>query len=62
LIGLIRLIGFVPNPDKPEQIATKAPRHKEKLLVNIHLWVFVSWWRKYFATKRKKIISKVLTN
>jgi hypothetical protein len=26
-----------PNPDKPEQIATKAPRHKAKPLVNIHL-------------------------
>jgi hypothetical protein len=24
-------------PDKPERIATKAPEHKEKLLVNIHL-------------------------
>jgi hypothetical protein len=49
-----------PNPDKPEQIATKAPRHKAKPLVNIHLCVFVSWWRKCFSTKCKKIISKVL--
>jgi len=24
-----------PNPDKPEKIATKAPRHKEKFLVDI---------------------------
>jgi Fe-S-cluster-containing dehydrogenase component len=38
-----------PNPDKPEQIATKAPRHKAKPLVNIHLCVFVSWWRKCFG-------------
>jgi hypothetical protein len=49
-----------PNPDKPEQIATKAPRHKAKSSVNTHLCVFVSWWRKCFATKCKKIISKVL--
>jgi hypothetical protein len=48
------------NPDKPEQIATKAPRHKAKPLANIHLCVFVSWWRKCFATKCKKIISKIL--
>ncbi|MCK5204578.1 MAG: hypothetical protein KAR15_11930 [Desulfobacterales bacterium] len=30
-------------------------------MVNIHLCVLVSWWRKCFATKCKKIISKVLT-
>jgi len=30
-----------PNPDKPERIATKAPRHKEKPLYYIHLRVFV---------------------
>jgi hypothetical protein len=53
-------IPLIPNPDKPEQIATKAPRHKAKPLVNIHLCVFVSWWRKCFDTKCKKIISKVL--
>jgi hypothetical protein len=29
-------------------------------LVNIHLCVFGSWWRKCFAIKCKKIISKVL--
>jgi hypothetical protein len=29
-------------------------------VVNIHLWVFVSWWRKCFATKCKKIIYNVL--
>jgi len=22
---------LIPNPDKPERIATKAPRHKEKM-------------------------------
>jgi len=43
-----------PNPDKPEQIATKAPRYKAKPLVNIHLCVFVSWWRKCFAIKCKE--------
>jgi hypothetical protein len=43
-----------PNPDKPGQIATKAPRHKAKPLVNIHLCVFVSWWRKCFAIKCKE--------
>ena len=32
-----------PNP---ERIATKAPRHKGKPLLNIHLCVLVSWWRK----------------
>jgi hypothetical protein len=43
-----------PNPDKPEQIATKAPRHKAKPLVNIHLCVFVPWWRKCFARNAKE--------
>jgi hypothetical protein len=42
------------NPDKPEQIATKAPRHKVKPLVNIHLCVFVPWWRKCFARNAKE--------
>ena len=50
----------VPNPDKPEQIATKTLRHKAKLLVNIHLCAFVSWWRKYFAIKCKKVTTKIL--
>jgi len=50
----------IPNPDKPEQIATKAPRHKAKPLVNIHLWVFVSWWRKCFAIKCKEFTTKTL--
>jgi hypothetical protein len=50
----------IPNPDKPEQIATKAPRHKAKPLVNIHLCVFVSWWRKCFATKCKEFTTKTL--
>jgi hypothetical protein len=49
-----------PNPDKPERIATKAPRHKVKPLVNIHLCVFVSWWRKCFAIKCKEITTKTL--
>jgi hypothetical protein len=39
----------IPNPDKPKEIATKAPRHKAKPLVNIHLCVFVTWWRKFFT-------------
>jgi hypothetical protein len=29
-----------PNPDKPEQIATKAPNHKENLWL---LFIFASW-------------------
>jgi len=33
-----------PNPDKPERIATKAPRHKEELFIIIKLRVLVSWW------------------
>jgi hypothetical protein len=37
-----RLNNEIPNPDKPEQIATKAPRHKAKPLVNIHLCVLVA--------------------
>ena len=48
-----------PTPDKPKQVATKAPRHEAKPLVNIHLCVFVSWWRKCFATKCTKIAAKV---
>jgi hypothetical protein len=51
---------LTPNPDKPEQIATKAPRHKAKSLVNIHLCVFVSWWRKCFFTKCKESTIKTL--
>jgi len=51
---------LMPNPDKPEQITTKAPRHKAKPLVNIHLCAFVTWWREGFATKYNKIIYKVL--
>jgi len=49
-----------PNPDKSEQIATKAPRHKAKPLVDIHLCVFVSWWRKCFAIKCKEFTTKTL--
>jgi len=41
-------------------MATKAQRHKEKLFAKIHLCVLVSWWRKFFATKCAKIITKVL--
>jgi hypothetical protein len=34
---------LIPNPDKPERIATKAPRHKEKkMFVLIKLRVLVS--------------------
>jgi len=29
-----------PNPDKPERIATKAPRHKEKMII---IKNFVPW-------------------
>ncbi len=48
------------SPDKPEQIATKAPRHKTKPLFNTNLCFFVSWWREGFNTKYTKIISKIL--
>jgi hypothetical protein len=27
---------YEPNPDKPERIATKAPRHKEKIFIIIN--------------------------
>jgi len=35
---------FIPNPDKPERIATKAPRHKEKMIIikNFVLGVLVA--------------------
>jgi hypothetical protein len=39
----------LPNPDKPERIATKAPRHKKEMFIIIELRVLVSWWRKYFV-------------
>ena len=32
------------NPDKPERIATKAPKHKGKMFIVIKLRVFVPWW------------------
>jgi hypothetical protein len=32
-----------------EQIATTAPGHKAKHLVNIHLCDFAFWWRKFLA-------------
>jgi hypothetical protein len=35
-------------------MATKAQRHKEKLLARIYLCDFVSWWRKYFRRKIHK--------
>ena len=38
-----------PNPDKPEIIATKPPRHKEKIFIIIKLGALVSWWQKYFV-------------
>jgi hypothetical protein len=40
---------LLPNPDKPEIIATKAPRHKQLIFIIIKLRVLVSWWRKYFV-------------
>jgi len=42
-------LNIIPNPDKPERIATKALRHKEELIIKFLLRVFVSWWRKYFV-------------
>ena len=30
----------IPNPEKPERIATKAPRHKEKMII---IKNFVPW-------------------
>ncbi|UCD80493.1 MAG: hypothetical protein JSW26_03415, partial [Desulfobacterales bacterium] len=30
-----------------EKIATKAPRHQAKPMVNIAFCVFVPWWRKF---------------
>jgi hypothetical protein len=44
-----------PNTDALEQIAIKAPGHKAKSSVNIHLSVSVSWWRKCFAVKGIKM-------
>jgi len=38
-----------PNPDKPEEIATKARRHKEEQFIIFSLRVLVSSWRKYFV-------------
>jgi hypothetical protein len=31
----LRAIIIKPNPDKPERIATKAPRHKNKCLTTV---------------------------
>ena len=36
--------GEEPKPDKPEIIATKAPRHKEKMFIIIELCALASWW------------------
>jgi hypothetical protein len=49
-----------PNPDKPEKIATKAPRHKAKPLVNITLRAFVSCGENIFFIKCKEITIKRL--
>jgi hypothetical protein len=50
MIEYFRLnIEYLRSASGGEQIATKAPRHKAKPLVNIHLCVFVSWWRKCFG-------------
>ncbi len=53
-------IFVLPNPDKPEQMATKALRHKAKPWVNNHLCVFVSWWRKGIAIIRTEFTIKSL--
>jgi len=54
---------FNPNPDKPERIATKAQRHKVRpMRIKIDLCVLVSWWRKCFAAKYTKIITKALND
>jgi hypothetical protein len=39
---------MIPNPDKPEKIATKAERQKGKSLFK---FVFVSWRQRCFALK-----------
>jgi hypothetical protein len=52
------ILTHFPQRYEPEQIATKAPRHKAKPLVNIHLCVFVSWWRRCFAIKCKEFTTK----
>ena len=35
LLHLLAPFFLRPNPDKPERIATKAPRHKEELFIII---------------------------
>ena len=35
---------IITNPDKPEKLATKAPRHKEKMIIVKKLPASVSWW------------------
>jgi hypothetical protein len=39
-------------------MATKAQSHKESLSDKIYLCVLVSWWRKCFAGKRKKLTTR----
>jgi hypothetical protein len=48
------------NPDKPGEFATKALRPKGKLMFRFHFRAFVSWWRKCFAIKCKKLTIKRL--
>jgi hypothetical protein len=47
--GKIPLLQPYPNPDKPEKIATMAPRHEAKPFVYFHLCVFAPWWRNFFS-------------
>jgi hypothetical protein len=52
-----------PKPDKPEQIATKAPRHKAKRVTFWLIFIFASLRLggvNVLPPKCKKIISKVL--
>ncbi len=47
----------IPNPEKPEKLPQRLKGTKKSCLLKSF---FVSWWRKCFATKCKKITSNVL--
>ena len=42
LSDIMDRIPSIPNPDKPEKIATKEPRHKDKMFVLIKLRVLAA--------------------
>ena len=60
VIRLPKLTSEYQTRTSRNQIATKAPRHQAKHLINIHLCALASWWRKCFAIRCAEFTIKTL--